>query len=57
MAEKLEVCEQCGQAQPETYKCNSCGMVICADCLASRNRTPPCHCIWDNCNGWLEPTE
>jgi len=52
--QSLKVCEQCGGKSTETYTCNSCGMVVCKDCIASRGRTPPCHCLWDNCNGWLE---
>ena len=50
------ICEQCGKKVADPCKCNRCGMVICPECLKkTRNRTAPCNCIWDTCNGWLEP--
>jgi hypothetical protein len=55
MANTGNTCEQCGKRIVEVYRCNSCGMVICLDCLKkTRNRVPPCNCVWDNCNGWID---
>ena len=56
MVKTGNICEQCGKNITEAFKCNRCGMVICRDCLRkTRSRVPPCNCVWDNCNGWLEP--